>query len=225
MRIVVTADLHGSLPVIEPCDLLLIAGDVCPDFHRMSRALYGADHDPHPPDLGIDDQRRWLAEEFRPWLERVPARDIVGVAGNHDFAFEVGEVPAMPWTYLCDGDAVVQGVRIWGSPWVVGSRQWAFSVASETLQWRAEAVPPCDVMLVHSPPNGYVDRGRRGLNLGDVHLNTAIGRARPRLVACGHVHEGRGTALHSAGAEVINAAHVGGPGWIDRRPPITIDLD
>ncbi len=225
MRIVATADLHGFLPVIEPCDLLLIGGDVCPDFHRMSRALYGVDHDPHPPDLGIAKQERWLAEEFRPWLERIPAREIVGVAGNHDFVFEVGEIPAMPWTYLRDADAVVQGIRIWGSPWVVGSRRWAFSVESETLRWRSEAVPRCDIVLVHSPPKGYLDTGRTGVCLGDGHLNAAIDRVRPRLVVCGHLHQARGRALHPGGVSVINAAHVGGPGWVERRPPMTIDLD
>jgi metallophosphoesterase superfamily enzyme len=50
---------------------LLIAGDICPVTN----------HDP-------EFQARWLRWEFREWLESVPARQKVFIAGNHDLVFE-----------------------------------------------------------------------------------------------------------------------------------------
>lgn len=67
MKVVATSDLHGFLPQIPPCDLLLIAGDVCPVWNHR-----------------LPFQRKWLRETFTPWLESLPARKIVGVWGNHD---------------------------------------------------------------------------------------------------------------------------------------------
>lgn len=89
MTILATSDLHGQLPTIGPCDLLLIGGDVCPlDDHSQ------------------EGQLRWLDQVFRPWLLAIGAKTIIGIAGNHDFIFEtrpkaVHELD-LPWTYLQD---------------------------------------------------------------------------------------------------------------------------
>jgi len=65
VRICCVSDLHGALPAIPDCDLLLLGGDYCP----TSR-----------------DQNWWLRDYFKPWLEEIAERGtvIVGVAGNHD---------------------------------------------------------------------------------------------------------------------------------------------
>ena len=56
MRFVCVADLHGYLPEIPPCDVLLVAGDICPtDDERPAT------------------QRRWLHSTFATWLAGVPA--------------------------------------------------------------------------------------------------------------------------------------------------------
>ena len=72
MKVVALSDPHGQLPgQVPPCDLLLLAGDLCPVENH-----------------GIAFQANWLDRTLRPWLKRVPARKVVGVAGNHDFIFE-----------------------------------------------------------------------------------------------------------------------------------------
>jgi 3',5'-cyclic AMP phosphodiesterase CpdA len=87
MRIVCVADLHGFLPPVPACDLLVVAGDVCPL------------DDESPP-----AQRRWLRSTFARWLDDAPAAAIVGTPGNHDFV-AVEEPEAMrelPWCCLID---------------------------------------------------------------------------------------------------------------------------
>src|SRR5580658_8754431 len=96
-RIVAISDQHGVLPEIPACDLLLIAGDVCPVSNHA-----------------IDFQAAWLAAEFRQWLKCVPARKSVFIAGNHDFVFEQRSgflPPSFPATYLQDSGIEWEGLR------------------------------------------------------------------------------------------------------------------
>ena len=70
------SDLHEHLVDVPACDLLLIAGDV-------SFAFKG--------DLAA--KQAFLAGDFRHWLDRVPAGEVVLVAGNHDQSIEAWGVP------------------------------------------------------------------------------------------------------------------------------------
>src|SRR5512142_3205347 len=100
MKILATADLHGNLPDIPDCDLLLIGGDILPLAiqHDNARSL------------------QWLDYEFREWLRHIPPAKIIGIAGNHDFVFETGWVDSLllPWTYLQDTGTIYNGLYIWG---------------------------------------------------------------------------------------------------------------
>src|SRR3954452_2707665 len=101
--IVAVSDLHGTLPAIPPCDLLLIAGDICPVTNH-----------------GVAFQAQWLHREFCDWLKKVPARKTVFIAGNHDFVFEQAKelLPRnWPATYLQDSGIRWEGLNIWGTPW------------------------------------------------------------------------------------------------------------
>src|SRR5262249_21134781 len=71
MKIVAVADLPGTLPDTPDCDLLLLGGDLCP-----------------LRDHSLRFQQEWLAGPFARWLAELPARHIIGVAGNHDFLLE-----------------------------------------------------------------------------------------------------------------------------------------
>ncbi|MBI3408266.1 MAG: metallophosphatase domain-containing protein [Planctomycetes bacterium] len=182
-KIVAVSDLHGYLPDnVPPCDLLLLAGDLTPVEN----------HDPV-------FQASWLQQEFRRWLEKQPARKIIGIAGNHDFVFERMPflVPRdLPWTYLQDSGTQWEGIKIWGTPWQPWFFDWAFNGDPERLKRQWSLIPDdTDLLVVHGPPRGYGDGvpERGGLRpAGCPHLLERIRAVRPRLVVFGHIHEGRG---------------------------------
>lgn len=196
MRICAVADLHGNLPVIPPCDLLLIAGDVCPDF--VARA----------------PQRAWFVDEFLPWQKRQPAAMTVMTWGNHDwmprpaaawadlhcarglvFIDELAFVPARFKSTVIDGGIV----KIWCSPWSNQFNDWAWMQWPENLKLAYDQIPEgTDIILSHQPPYGYGDVAdpRYQKHLGSVELMDTIERVEPRLVICGHIHGGFGHYEH-----------------------------
>ena len=76
MKILASSDFHGYLPeVIEPFDLFLICGDICPaECHSRKY------------------QDAWIHEDFVPWINSLPFKNpwsmVVMTPGNHDFVME-----------------------------------------------------------------------------------------------------------------------------------------
>lgn len=227
-RIYAISDTHGFLPdpaSIPDCDILIHAGDVCPDFHQMSFARYGTDRNKPIMDRGEQRQRHWLDTQFRSWLEAMAARqiEVVGIAGNHDFVFEKSFLipDDLPWYYLRDEELVIPHesgtkLRIYGTPWVPKLARWAFYGSPEAIKARAEAIPEgIDILISHGPPFGLCDRvvPRFGdCHVGDTELTNELDRIRPKVVVCGHIHEGYGVDYFECSdrskVTVVNAAYV-----------------
>ena len=175
MRIGAMADMHGYLPDLPPCDLLLLAGDVCPD----------------------QDQERWVLGPFRDWLRSVRARRIVMIAGNHDFFFETAgwrenlapHFASYGLCYLEDSGIEIAGQKIWGSPWVENLPDWAFCASPEEAAERFSLIPEdTDILLSHAPPGSILDRvGER--SVGSSALASRLQSLRPRVSFFGHIHE------------------------------------
>jgi Icc-related predicted phosphoesterase len=182
LKIVAVSDLHGILPSVPSCDLLLIAGDICPV----------GNHD-------LDYQASWLDTDFRAWLKSQPARQTVFVAGNHDFIFQnlPEQVPQnLPAVYLEDSAFHWNGLTIWGTPWQPWFHDWAFNLYEPQLKEKWDLIPPpTDILVVHGPPQGYGDGvpSRQGVRrTGSPSLLARIETIQPKLVVFGHIHEGRG---------------------------------
>lgn len=175
-KILVAADLHGFLPEVQECDLLLIAGDICIDGSPL-------------------EQARWLSDVFQPWLEAIPARNVVACAGNHDVIWERNPslVPKdLRWTYLQDEHVVVDGLKIWGTPWqpiFLPLFDWAFNATEDKLEMAFDLIPhDTDILVCHGPPYGYGDKTYTGEHVGSKAMLDAIRRVQPEFVVCGHIH-------------------------------------
>lgn len=231
MRVAIISDLHGHLPPVPECELLLIGGDLCP-----------------PVDHGVERQAAWLDGPFRAWLGEAPAGAVVGIAGNHDFVFERSPelVPGdLPWTYLQDestdvarGDGSPSGqpgaetggsLTVFGSPWTPWFFDWAFNSpkGDEAEPFLAEkyvgVAEGTDVLLIHGPPLGYGDRTASGKDAGSGAQLELIDRVRPKLCAFGHIHEARGV-WQRGDTTLVNASAVDLQYELRPEPFVLLDL-
>lgn len=217
-KIVATADLHGTFPKIPPCDILIVAGDVCPIW-----------------DHHVQAQLAWLDTNFRNWLNEVPADYVFGIAGNHDFVFEKMpdqvETLDLPWSYYQDDYAqffMFDDLKIWGSPWVPNLSRWAFHDDDAGLDARFATIPDdVDIVVSHGPPYMYCDLTVP--KYGSVHagfpgMNDMLARVKPKALVCGHIHEGYGVAKHDSGTVIYNVSH-NTENYEAINPPMIVSLD
>ncbi len=217
MRIVALSDQHGFLPDIPPCDLVIVAGDVCPDRFGPFMAA----HDPH-------QQKAWFDRSVRPWLASAPATHKLLTWGNHDWCGQacsfrsdspvearstdlqilVDERTTVPFV-----DGTGTGLSVWATPWSNRFLKWAFMKDPRDLDRVYAAIPAgTDILVSHQPPHGYGDRtfnldSGRVEHVGSRELLDAIERIRPKVVVCGHVHGGFGRYEHG-GVRIYNVSVV-----------------
>jgi Icc-related predicted phosphoesterase len=209
--IVCTSDLHEHLIDIPACGLLLIAGDV-------SFAFKG----------DLVAKQAFLAGAFKDWLDRVPAKEVVLVAGNHDQSIEAWGLPdGLRCHYLQDAEVDLFGLRIWGTPWQPWFYDWAFNAPRRDgeafLASKFDAIPPgVDIVVAHGPPRGYGDLTRGVEHVGSTAMTRTLGRVRPRLMVCGHIHPAYGR-YRLGETEIVNAALVD-EDYRPVNPVVTLEL-
>lgn len=185
------SDLHGYLPEIPPCDIVLIAGDIVPGGHSYYH-------------------RHWLDTHFRKWLEGIEGK-VFACAGNHDEIFQEHpeDVPSLPWTYLEDEEVEYMGLKIYGTPWQKRFYDWAFNLDESDLARKWMEIPDdTDILITHGPPKYFGDLVREGTHEGSPSLLQRIIEIKPKLVVYGHIHPGRGEYPHDgvmmANVTVVN---------------------
>ena len=232
MRIAALSDQHGHLPAVPQCDLLIVAGDVCPD--RIGPYL--AHREP-------EHQKAWFDTEARSWLAGTPASHRILTWGNHDWCGQAcrfdadapGVAPTTALQIVVDAPTMVangMGGRpfsIWATPWSNPFLHWAFMKPRHELERIYSAIPEgTDILVSHQPPYGLGDRYEdpstgRVEHLGSHELLAAIDRVRPRLVICGHFHGGFGRFAYGD-TLIYNVSLVNDQYQLVRTPAV-IDLD
>lgn len=195
MKITAVSDLHGNLIDIEPCDILLIAGDISPlniqkDYIQMTK---------------------WFFNDFYKWIMKLPCTEVFLVPGNHDFWFEkfIKDSTMNLWDKLA---ILINGYRlfydsendklykIFGTPYCKDFGNWPFMPGNDKLSELYDKIPEdVDILICHdSPLIGYVGNIMEesnkiypnGIPAGNKYLAGAIFDKRPKYVLSGHIHSG-----------------------------------
>ncbi len=206
-RVTVISDTHCRHAEVDlPAgDLLIHCGDMFDLFDKTSQNLAPID--------------RWFGQQRF-------AR-ILCTGGNHDRALETAlERQPQPFRnahVLCDEGVEFRGLKIYGAPWVPDLPTHAFFKDHTALARAWANIPPdTDILVTHTPPQGILDRSRRGQSLGCPALANAVQRIAPRAHCFGHVHASAGI-LENGGTLFINASSIES-GTHNILPAITFNL-
>lgn len=207
MKIGVVSDLHGNLPEIEPCELLLICGDIMPLSIQFNDEI----------------SKRWLETDFRDWCINCPAKQVVFIAGNHDWYLywhrkELAErfLNSGKIVYLKDAIFEYKGVKIYGTPWCHRFGNWAFMRDDDKLAKKYENIPQgVDFLLTHDAPRianyGTIldtSISSEPVECGNAVLAASVIDKEPKYCFFGHIHSGDHTLAKIGNTWFANVSYV-----------------
>lgn len=233
MLVCAVSDLHGRLPLIPECDVLLIAGDLCPDEYPTKQTFSGWTHD-----IAHKEQREWLHDVYALWEESVPAEHIFVTGGNHDWitkfpdelrsrffideGVELYDGPKMIARIPMPlGTSILQPVkRFYFTPWVPVIGNWNYQLPRDQRALRFADIPDkLDVLVSHGPAHDVLDKvhGAYGDHVGCPELRKFVQQRQPRFMVHGHIHEGQryGNRAQLGNTTVYNVAQ-----WGDWKPTV-----
>jgi len=183
-------------------DLVLLTGDIGrdPPWHRAQRRTRRAEH---------DESVRSVFDCVRNSCDC----PVVFVPGNHDLDDPPDEVGAIN----ADRRIVeIAGLRVAGFGGAGPTRfgfpyEWSEEQGQVALATMFNDAGQVDVFLSHSPPAATtLDRTAHGAAVGSTAVKDWIGRVRPKLFVCGHIHEAWGVE-DLDGVPCVNAGALGEP--------------
>lgn len=197
MKIISTADLHGTLPEIkEEVEILIIAGDICPYINES-----------------VSYQRTWLRDVFSNWVKELKISKCIIIGGNHDYFLEAygNNDPAIYETFYRPSNGKIiylqdkrfeyyseDGGRymIYGTPWVSYCGNMAFSGEGNNFEKIPEGL---DILISHDTPRVP---GLESLLIsenyepGNELLLEKILKIKPRYNFSGHIHKSSQSLLY-----------------------------
>ena len=191
MKICAISDLHGYLPELKPCELVLICGDSVPlEYQASSKKT-----------------KKWYDTTFRKWAGELPCDKVLFIAGNHELHFPGKKIIYESLfskddkiTYLCHSEYIHKSkdgkeYKIFGTPYCKQFMNWAFMYPNEELEKIFKNIPnDLDILMSHDNPYGYGDIVLQecpwadGSHIGNIPLAKAIEEKQPKYQFNGHLH-------------------------------------
>ena len=173
-------------------------------------------------------------EDFCAWFDKQRHyTHKIFIGGNHDLCLEEGYTEAMEIinqyeniTYLQDNFVIVEGLKIWGTPWQPRFYDWAFNLDrnGDELKAKWALIPEdTDILVTHGPAFGILDGNSRGEHMGCELMTERFETLKPKIHVCGHNHNNYGYKEVN-GVMHINAANLN-PQYIYHNKPITLDYN
>jgi Icc-related predicted phosphoesterase len=142
------------------------------------------------------------AIDFLNWYASLPIKNKVLIAGNHDaLAFyrrkEFKDLcKEYSIDYLENESVVIDGIKIWGSPYTPQFGTWHFMKNRSKLGKVWQSMPEdARVIVVHGPPKGIMDlsydRFHNVEMCGCSALKKIILQIQPDLFLSGHIHNNK----------------------------------
>lgn len=216
MKVIATSDLHGKLEGLDfsDCDICVIAGD----FAKL--VGFGATY--------YYEQKKWVENEFIPFLNRFPQTQFCIVPGNHDMIMDSKITMLYPdfnfvvkWpkhVHILNNEIIkIKGLKIYGTPQVpIISYRWAFETESTMLKEYFSRIPEgLDILITHTPPHiedrCWIDCSLQfgGVkSFGSSELTEEILKKKPKYVFCGHIHTGDHKEFHFCNSIIYNVSRL-----------------
>lgn len=172
-----THTFHELLKVPINVDMVIFSGD-CSNVKN--------------PYSNEPEVRRFLL-----WFSSLNIKYKIFVAGNHDTSIEnklVSNFKDYDIIYLENNHVIIEGIKIFGSPYTPTFGDWAFMKARHKLGkvWNNAIDSDTDIIIVHGPPKGILDlsydRNRKLEFCGDNSLMKRVIEINPKLMLFGHIH-------------------------------------
>jgi len=153
---------------------------------------------------------------FLDWYSKLPFKNKILIAGNHDFYFEraplddisklLSEYPSI--IYLNDSGVEIDGIKFWGSPVTPYFYNWAFNRLGTDICPHWDMIPSdTQVLITHGPIRGYLDRTIKGDYAGCPYLLEKVVSLKNLSISCwGHIHEAYGIFKLADGKTLVNAS-------------------